>query len=171
MVLRSEERRVGKECRRGGYAQERRSLTAPRDVRRDAQAGAPPIVPLRWRADSGTAARRWTSPWSLSRIKNIFYCSYISSGHFSELCIPPGCVWRDGGDSGRVAKPRACSSGSAAPPPLLSGPFLSSARITTLTLACHRRTRARGGCRGVLEAPGHSAGKRKRRVLSAPPVA
>src|SRR5207244_3399726 len=27
--------------------------------------------------DSGTAAERWTSPWSLSRIKNIFYYSYI----------------------------------------------------------------------------------------------
>src|SRR3989442_3678557 len=44
---------------------------------RDAEAGAPSIVPLRRRTDSGTAAERWTSPWSLSRIKNIFYYSYI----------------------------------------------------------------------------------------------
>src|SRR5439155_1171997 len=62
---------------RAANAPERRSLSAPRDVRRDAQAGAPSIVPLRRRTDSGTAAERWTSPWSLSRIKNIFYYSYI----------------------------------------------------------------------------------------------
>src|SRR3989442_8812282 len=61
-----------------------------------------------------------------------------------------------GGDSGRVAKPRACSSGSAAPPPLLSGPFVSAARVRTLPLACRRRTRARG-------APRRSGGPRAQR--------
>src|SRR2546426_6928295 len=47
--------------RESRHAPERRSLTAPRDVRREAEAGASSIVPLRRRADSGAAARRWTS--------------------------------------------------------------------------------------------------------------
>src|SRR5437660_4494028 len=133
---------------------QRGAASAPRDGRHNAEAGAPSIVPLRRRADSDTTGERWTSPSPLSRTKNIFYCSYISRGHF-------GCVWRGGGDSGRVAKPRACSSGSAAPPPLLSGPFLSSARVTTLTLACHRRTRARGAPRRSGGPRAHGRKKKK----------
>src|SRR5207245_7519618 len=54
----------------------RRNLTAPRDVRRDAQAGAPSTVPLRRRADSDTAARRWTSRRAMST-KNMISDSYI----------------------------------------------------------------------------------------------
>src|SRR6266699_3412961 len=46
--------------------------------RRDAEAGAPLIVPLRRRADSCTAAERWTSERSAVKNKNMFYVSYIS---------------------------------------------------------------------------------------------
>src|SRR3989454_6126515 len=82
----------GEELTRATALRESRPCTReaqpPRDGRRDARAGAPSIVPLRRRADSDTAGERWTSPSSLSRTKNIFYCSYISRGHF-------GCVWRE----------------------------------------------------------------------------
>src|SRR6058998_782994 len=60
--------------------------------RRDAEAGAPLIVPFRRRADRCTAANDGPRRGSLSRTKNMFYVSYINC-----LCPHASCsvVWEN----------------------------------------------------------------------------
>src|SRR5436190_19155358 len=63
---------------RAAHALERRSLTAPRDVSRDAEADAPSMVPLRRQPTA--VPRRDYGPREglLSSPKNTFYSSYIT---------------------------------------------------------------------------------------------
>src|SRR2546427_11388967 len=73
---------------RAAHALERRSLTAPRDVGRDADADAPSRVPLRRRPTAVPRRNDGPRGCHLSSAKNMCYVSYIN---YLVAWIRSGC--------------------------------------------------------------------------------